>query len=54
MQTFRKPKKFEPGTLKYNLHKQANASLQSGIDLRSVVRKPPDHDQLDWIAVHGE
>jgi len=50
--TFRKPKKFEPGTLKYNLHKQANASLQSGIDLRQVVKRPLDHDQLDWIAVH--
>lgn len=40
--------------MKYNLHKQANASLQSGIDLKQVVKKPADEDQLDWIAVHGE
>ena len=34
--TFRPKKKFQPGTLKYSLHKQAQASLNSGINLRSV------------------
>ncbi|XP_069986861.1 MOB kinase activator-like 3 isoform X5 [Penaeus vannamei] len=52
MQTFRPKKKFEPGTLKYSLHKQAQASLSSGINLRSVVTLPPGEDLNDWIAVH--
>ncbi|KAG7160447.1 MOB kinase activator-like 3-like, partial [Homarus americanus] len=47
--TFR-PKRFEPGTLKYSLHKQAQASLSSGINL-SVVSLPQE-DLNDWIAVH--
>ena len=34
--TFRPSKKFQPGTLKYSLHKQAQASLNSGINLRTV------------------
>ncbi|XP_074659876.1 MOB kinase activator 3B-like [Tubulanus polymorphus] len=50
--TFRPKKRFEPGTLKYNLHKQATASLQSGIDLRKVVSLPPNENMNDWIAVH--
>ncbi|XP_063591984.1 MOB kinase activator-like 3 [Penaeus indicus] len=50
--TFRPKKKFEPGTLKYSLHKQAQASLSSGINLRSVVTLPPGEDLNDWIAVH--
>ncbi|KAB7506309.1 MOB kinase activator-like 3 [Armadillidium nasatum] len=50
--TFRPKKKFEPGTLKYSLHKQAQASLNSGINLRHVVKLPPGEDLNDWIAVH--
>ncbi|XP_076063085.1 MOB kinase activator 3 [Oratosquilla oratoria] len=50
--TFRPKKKFEPGTLKHSLHKQAQASLSSGINLRSVVKLPPGEDMNDWIAVH--
>lgn len=53
LQTFRPKKKFEPGTLKYSLHKQAQASLNSGINLRNVVALPPGEDLNDWIAVHG-
>ena len=53
-QTFRPKKKFETGTLKYNLHKQANASLNSGIDLKEVVKLPPNEDLNDWVAVHGK
>jgi len=50
--TFRPKKKFQPGTLKYSLHKQAQASLNSGINLRSVVRLPAGEDFNDWLAVH--
>ncbi|XP_046375593.1 MOB kinase activator 3B-like [Haliotis rufescens] len=50
--TFRPRKKFEHGTMKYNLHKQANASLNAGIDLKEVVRLPQGEDMNDWIAVH--
>lgn len=53
MQTFRPKKRFERGTLKYNLHKQANASLNSGIDLKEVVKLPAGEDPNDWVAVHG-
>lgn len=54
MQTFRPKKKFEPGTLKYSLHKQAQASLSSGINLRAVVALPQEENLNDWIAVHGK
>jgi len=54
LQTFRPKKRFEPGTLRYSLHKQAQASLNSGINLRSVVQLPQGEDPNDWIAVHGK
>lgn len=50
--TFRPNKKFNPGTLRYSLHKQAQASLNSGINLRSVVQLPEGEEINDWIAVH--
>ncbi|KAL1437986.1 hypothetical protein MTO96_048443 [Rhipicephalus appendiculatus] len=50
--TFRPKKKFEPGTMRYSLHKQAQASLNSGINLRDAVRLPPREDMNDWLAVH--
>lgn len=52
-QTFRPKKKFSPGTLRYSLYKHAQASLNSGINLRSAVQLPPGEDLYDWIAVHG-
>ncbi|RWS30172.1 MOB kinase activator-like 3 [Leptotrombidium deliense] len=52
LQTFRPKKKFEPGTMRYSLHKHAQASLNSGINLREVVKLPPGEDLTDWIAVH--
>ena len=52
-QTFRPKKRFEQGTMRYNLHKQANASLSAGIDLREAVKLPPSEELNDWIAVHG-
>ncbi|XP_022250521.1 MOB kinase activator-like 3 [Limulus polyphemus] len=50
--TFRPKKKFEPGTLRHSLHKQAEASLNSGINLREVVKLPPGENFNDWLAVH--
>lgn len=52
-QTFRPNKRFSPGTMRYSLHKQAQASLNSGINLRSVVQLPEGEELNDWIAVHG-
>lgn len=51
--TFREKKKnIDEGTLRYDLHKRANASLHSGIDLKQVVKLPSDEELNDWIAVH--
>ncbi|KAJ8686291.1 hypothetical protein QAD02_022085 [Eretmocerus hayati] len=50
--TFRPRKKFPQGTLRYSLHKQAQASLNSGLNLRSAVKLPTGEDLNDWIAVH--
>ncbi|XP_036995594.2 MAP kinase-interacting serine/threonine-protein kinase 1 isoform X1 [Artibeus jamaicensis] len=50
--TFRSRKRFEPGTQRFELYKKAQASLKSGLDLRSVVRLPPGENIDDWIAVH--
>jgi len=54
LQTFREKKKnIAEGTTRFDLHKRANASLNSGIDLKHVVKLPPDEEANDWIAVHG-
>lgn len=53
-QTFRPKKRFTQGTIRYSLHKQAQASLQSGINLRQVVKLPDGENLNDWIAVHGK
>lgn len=50
--TFRPKKRFAHGTIRYSLHKQACASLNSGINLREAVKLPPGEDTNDWIAVH--
>ena len=39
--------------MRYSLHTQAQASLNSGINLRAAVLLPPGEDLNDWIAVHG-
>ena len=39
--------------MRFDLHKRANASLHAGIDLKQVVKLPPDEEVNDWIAVHG-
>lgn len=50
--TFRPKKRFDPGTTKFELHKKAQASLRSGLDLKSIVVLPEGEDMCDWIAVH--
>ncbi|XP_041367684.1 MOB kinase activator 3C-like [Gigantopelta aegis] len=50
--TFRPRKSFKQGTLKYQLHLQANASLNAGLDLKEVVKLPPGEEIHDWLAVH--
>lgn len=52
-QTFRPKKRFTQGTIRYSLHKQAQASLNSGINLRQVVKLPDGENMNDWVAVHG-
>lgn len=52
-QTFRPKKDYAQGTTRFSLHKQANASLQAGINLRVVVKLPYGENQNDWLAVHG-
>ncbi|XP_071955972.1 MOB kinase activator 3B-like [Antedon mediterranea] len=50
--TFRPKKKFQQGTMRYELHKKAEASLNSGLDLKSCVALPAEEDFNDWMAVH--
>lgn len=50
--TFRPKKKFEPGTLRYSLHKHADETLSAGVDLRETVKLPVGEELNDWIAVH--
>lgn len=50
--TFRPKKKFEEGTLRFNLHKKAAASLNTDIDLRDAVKLPAEEDINEWFAVH--
>lgn len=52
-QTFRPKKNIREGTLRYSLYKQAQASLNSGINLRDAVKLPHGEDLSDWVAVHG-
>ena len=40
--------------MRYSLHKQASASLKSGLDLKEIVKLPVNEDEDDWIAVHGK
>ncbi|PSN52039.1 MOB kinase activator-like 3 [Blattella germanica] len=51
--TFRPKKRFEPGTLRYSLHKQAQASLNSGINLRSVVQLPQGGPKFEYLWADG-
>eukprot|EP00051_Salpingoeca_urceolata_P007154 m.95071 g.95071 ORF g.95071 m.95071 type:complete len:213 (-) comp15141_c1_seq2:1320-1958(-) len=51
--TFRPKKKFAEGTLRFELHKKATASLNAGVNLRRVVELPPDEDLNEWLAMHA-
>lgn len=37
---------------RYSLHKHAQATFNSGLNLRSAVKLPPGEDLHDWLAVH--
>uniref|UniRef100_UPI00398F66F6 MOB kinase activator 3C-like n=1 Tax=Pristiophorus japonicus TaxID=55135 RepID=UPI00398F66F6 len=50
--TFRPRKRFEPGTQRFELYKKAQASLKSGVDLKTVVQLPVGENFNDWIAVN--
>jgi len=51
--TFRPKKKYERGTLRFNLHKMADETLSSGLtDPRDTVKLPVGEELNDWIAVH--
>lgn len=50
--TFRPKKKFVEGTLRYELHKKAAASLNAGMDLEKAVVLPPGEDLNEWLAMH--
>ncbi|XP_038649947.1 MOB kinase activator 3C-like isoform X1 [Scyliorhinus canicula] len=50
--TFRPRKRFEPGTQRFELYKKAQASLKSGVDLKTVVQLPAGENLNDWIAVN--
>uniref|UniRef100_A0A914H550 MOB kinase activator-like 3 n=1 Tax=Globodera rostochiensis TaxID=31243 RepID=A0A914H550_GLORO len=50
--TFRPKKRFPHGTLRYNLHKHAQATLNSGVDLKQVVKLPASEVLEDWLAVN--
>lgn len=40
--------------MRHQLYKQAQATLHSGLDVRSAVRLPPNESLEDWVAVHGK
>lgn len=50
--TFKPKKKWNEGTMKYQLHKKARATLKAGIDLKEAVRLPSGEGLNDWLAVH--
>ncbi|EGD72492.1 MOB1 protein [Salpingoeca rosetta] len=50
--TFRPKKNFKEGTLRYELHKKASASLNAGMDLKGCVQLPEGEDLNEWLAMH--
>jgi hypothetical protein len=50
--TLRKAKKHDPGSKRYNLHKQAKATLGGG-NARLAVKKPDDETLEDWLAMNS-
>ncbi|XP_065051026.1 MOB kinase activator 3A-like [Rhopilema esculentum] len=52
VKTFKPKKKWSEGTMKYDLHKRARATLRAGIDLKEAVKLPTGENLNDWLAVH--
>eukprot|EP00112_Aurelia_sp_Birch-Aquarium-sp1_P012998 Seg2738.1 transcript_id=Seg2738.1/GoldUCD/mRNA.D3Y31 product="MOB kinase activator-like 3" protein_id=Seg2738.1/GoldUCD/D3Y31 len=52
VKTFKPKKKWSEGTMKYDLHKRAKATLRAGIDLKEAVKLPAGERMNDWLAVH--
>jgi len=50
--TFKPQKKFPEGTLRFELHKKATASLNAGVNLNDAVNLPPGEDLNEWLAMH--
>ncbi|KJE88793.1 hypothetical protein CAOG_00376 [Capsaspora owczarzaki ATCC 30864] len=50
--TFRPKKKFDKGSLRYDLYKKAKASLGTGESLKVAVQLPPTENLNEWLAVH--
>eukprot|EP01126_Amoeba_proteus_P019481 TRINITY_DN2004_c0_g4_i4.p1 TRINITY_DN2004_c0_g4~~TRINITY_DN2004_c0_g4_i4.p1 ORF type:complete len:291 (+),score=47.67 TRINITY_DN2004_c0_g4_i4:85-957(+) len=49
--TLRIAKKHDPGSRRYQLHKQAKATLGNGVT-KEAIKKPPDENLEDWLAMH--
>eukprot|EP01094_Clydonella_sp_ATCC50884_P007883 TRINITY_DN1714_c0_g1_i1.p1 TRINITY_DN1714_c0_g1~~TRINITY_DN1714_c0_g1_i1.p1 ORF type:complete len:225 (+),score=86.94 TRINITY_DN1714_c0_g1_i1:97-771(+) len=49
--TFRPKRAHDKGTRRYELHKQAKATLGSG-NLKAAVQLPDSEDQNEWLAVN--
>jgi hypothetical protein len=52
-QTFKPTKQHDKGSKRYNLHKQAKATLGSGMHLKDAVKLPPGEDINEWLAVNS-
>eukprot|EP01114_Cavostelium_apophysatum_P020634 TRINITY_DN696_c0_g1_i1.p1 TRINITY_DN696_c0_g1~~TRINITY_DN696_c0_g1_i1.p1 ORF type:complete len:231 (-),score=83.79 TRINITY_DN696_c0_g1_i1:72-764(-) len=50
--TFKAQKTEKEGTKRFELHKQLQASLGSGTDLKAAVELPPGEDLNEWLAVN--
>jgi len=51
--TFKPKKKYQKGTRRYDLHKQAQATLGISQNLKTAVKLPPGEDLNEWLAVHS-
>eukprot|EP00049_Salpingoeca_infusionum_P026453 m.25746 g.25746 ORF g.25746 m.25746 type:complete len:238 (+) comp8759_c0_seq3:96-809(+) len=51
--TFRPKKTFKEGSIRFELHKQASASLNAGLDLKQCVQLPEGEDLNEWLAMNA-
>eukprot|EP00095_Tigriopus_kingsejongensis_P006698 maker-scaffold25_size650667-snap-gene-3.22 protein:Tk06698 transcript:maker-scaffold25_size650667-snap-gene-3.22-mRNA-1 annotation:"low quality protein: mps one binder kinase activator-like 3-like" len=47
-----KKRKFAEGTLRYNLFRRAQETLNKGMNVKHAVQVPPGESFNDWLAVH--